>query len=247
MLGQHGAHRFQVIHKRGHQRFHTFDRNGVGDGFEHVFGVGNRTDQGLGTGAHGIGQLQFAASGSPDGFEPLAIGALVGSVEFLDSVDFVTEEFDTHRVRRGRWEHVEDAATHGEFAAIHDQFHARVGVFDESLGCLVKRQILPYREYEWFDVAKVLDHRLNQRANRHDKDANRPEHRIGVTRVLQSAEHGHTAGHGVRARAQALVRQGFPRLELGDIVRVAVIPGAQRSHGFLGFAAGSHDQHHRLA
>ena len=65
--------------------------------------------------------------------------------------------------------------------------------------------------------------------------------------MLESAEHGHAAGHGVRARAQTLVRQGFPGFELGDVVRVAIIPGAQRAHGLFGFAAGGHDQHDRLA
>ena len=63
VLGKHGAHRFQMVHECGHQGFHAFDRNGVGDGFEHVLSIGNRTDQGFGAGAHGVGQLQFTACG----------------------------------------------------------------------------------------------------------------------------------------------------------------------------------------
>ena len=57
------SHRFQMVHECGHQGFHAFDRNGVGDGFEHVLSIGNRTDQGFGAGAHGVGQLQFTACG----------------------------------------------------------------------------------------------------------------------------------------------------------------------------------------
>jgi hypothetical protein len=41
------------------------------------------------------------------------------------------------------------------------------------------------------------------------------------------------------------MRQRLPGLELGDGIRVALIPGAQRFHGFLGLAAGCHDQHNR--
>ena len=108
VLGKHGAHRFQMVHECGHQGFHAFDRNGVGDGFEHVLSIGNRTDQGFGAGAHGVGQLQFTACGGPNGLEAVAVGTLVGGVEFLDGVNFVAEEFDTHRVRCGGREYVRE-------------------------------------------------------------------------------------------------------------------------------------------
>ena len=44
-LGKHALHRFHIIDQCGKQRFHAFDRNGVGNGFKHVFGVWNGADQ----------------------------------------------------------------------------------------------------------------------------------------------------------------------------------------------------------
>ena len=180
MLGKHGAHRFQMVHECGHQGFHAFDRNGVGDGFEHVLSIGNRTDQGFGAGAHGVGQLQFTACGGPNGLEAVAVGTLVGGVEFLDGVNFVAEEFDTHRVRCGGREYVKNASAHRELATVHDQVHARIGVFDQTFGGFVEGQVLPHGEHERLDIAQSLDDWLDERADRHDENANRAEHRIGI-------------------------------------------------------------------
>lgn len=124
-------------------------------------------------------------------------------------------------MRCGGREYVKNASAHRELATVHDQVHARIGVFDQTFGGFVEGQVLPHGEHERLDIAQSLDDWLDERADRHDENANRAEHRIGIARMLESAEHGHAAGHGVRARAQTLVRQGFPGFELGDVVRVA--------------------------
>ena len=93
-LGKHALHRFHIIDQCGKQRFHAFDRNGVGNGFKHVFGVWNGADQGFRTHAHLFGQLQLTAWRGPDHRNVTAIRTLVGCMEFLDGIDFVTEEFD---------------------------------------------------------------------------------------------------------------------------------------------------------
>ena len=244
-LVQHAGHRLHVVHERGHQGFHALDRNRVGDRFEHILGVRDLADQPPRAAADRLGELQLAAGGGPDRALGLAVGALVGGVELPDRVDLVAEELDAHRVGRGRREHVDDAAAHREFAAVHDQIDARVRVFDQTAGRLVERQLLAGREHERLHVAQATDHGLDERTDRHDEDADRAEHRIRPARVRQAAEHGHAVRHGVGARAQPLMRQRLPRLELRDVVRIAAVPRAQRVHGVLGLAARGDDEHDR--
>ena len=52
------------------------------------------SDQGFRTHAHLFGQLQLTAWRGPDHRNVTAIRTLVGCMEFLDGIDFVTEEFD---------------------------------------------------------------------------------------------------------------------------------------------------------
>ena len=106
---------------------------------------------------HGVGELQFPAGCRPDRADALAVGALVGRVEFSDGVDLVTEELDAHRMWRGWGKDVDDAAAHRELATVHHQVDARVGVLNQSARHVVERQLLALREDERIDVAEPLD------------------------------------------------------------------------------------------
>ena len=196
-LGQHALHRFHVVDQRRHQRFHAFHRDAVRDGGEHVFGVGNLSDQGFRAVAHRRRQLQFTAWCRPHGVQAVTVRTLVGRVEFFDGVDFVAEEFDTDRMRDGRREHVEDAATHRKLASIHDQVDARVRVLHQSGGSLVERQLLSCGEHERLDIAEPGDNRLDERAHGHHQHPDRPEHGIVGLRVGQAAEYRHAGGDRV--------------------------------------------------
>ena len=245
-LGQHASHRFHVVDQRGQQRFHALHRNRIGDRLQHVLGVGDLADQAAGAVADRVGQLHFTAGRGPDRPQPVAVGPLVGRMELADRVDLVSEELDAHRMRRRRREHVEQAATDGELAAVHHQIDTGVRVLHQPGGGLLQRQLLVHRENQRCHVAQSGDHRLDQRTHRHHQDADRSEHRTAGFGMPQAAEHGHTAGHRVGAGRQPFVRQRLPSLQLGDVARVAVVPGTQRIHRLLGLTAGGDDVDDRM-
>ena len=238
MVRQHAGDRLHVVDEGGQQGFHAFDRNRVRDRFEHVLGVGDPADQAAGPFANRFGELHLAAGRRPDAFESIAVGALVGGMELPDRVDLVAEELDAHRMGCGGREHVEQTAADGELAAVHHQVDAGVRVLHQPGRRLVERQLLADGEEQRLHIAQTGDDRLDQRAHGHHQNADRAEHRVAGFGMTQPAEDGHTAGHGVGAWRQAFVRQRLPRLQLGDVVRIAVIPGAQRVDGLLGLTAG---------
>lgn len=121
-------------------------------------------------------------------------------MEFLDGVDLVAEELDTHRMRKCRRKHIDDAAAHRELAAVDDQIDTGIRVFDQTCGNLVQRNLAADFEHQRFHVAQTGDHRLNQRTHRHHQNADRAEHFAAVFRVAEPAEDGHTAGHSVGTR-----------------------------------------------
>ena len=164
-------------------------------------------------------------------------------MEFPDFVDLVTEELDAHRMRVGGREHVENTAAHREFAAVHHQIDAGIRIAQQTLHSLVERQFLAFDEHQRLHIAKTGDNRLDERTHRHDQHADRPEHGIGGVGVLEPAEYRHTARNRVGPWAQTLVRQRLPRFEMGDVGRIACIPGAQGVDGFLGFTTGRDDDH----
>ena len=244
---QHALHRFHVVDERRQQRFHTLYRNGVGDGFQHILGVGNGTDQGLRPIANGVRQLQFTAWRGPDAVQRLSVRTLVGSMELLDGIDFVTKEFDTHRMRQRRRKYVDDASTHGEFSTVHHKVHTRIGALHQSFRRFIERQFLALREYQRFDVAKTGHYRLNQGSHRHYQNADRTEHGIPLFGVFQPAEHRHAAGHRIGTGRQTFMRQRFPSLQLGHILRVATVPGTNRLDRLLRLPPGSDNEHDRPA
>ena len=141
-LGQHGSYRHQIVDQGRQEGLHALHRNGLGDGLQHVVGVGDAPDQGSGAGADLVGQLQLAAGRRPDPVQVGAVGALIGGVEAADGVHLVAEELNAHRVGHGGDEDIQDSASDGELSALHDQVHPGVGVADQGFDCLVQRQVL---------------------------------------------------------------------------------------------------------
>ncbi len=205
IIRQHSPHRFHGVDKGGQQRFHTFHHNSVGNGFEHVIGVGDGTDQRFRSLANIVGQLQLTAWRRPYRGDVIAIRTLVGCMEFTDRVDFVSEEFDAHRMRQRRREHIDDASTHREFPTVHHQLDPRVGVLNQSSGSLIERNLLTPGEDQRSDIAQSSHHRLNQGTYRHDENPDGAEHGTAVLRMLQSAKHRHAARHGIRSGGKPLM------------------------------------------
>ena len=71
-------------------------------------------------------KMQLAAGGGGDGADVLD-GALVGDGEGGDGLDLVAEEVHAYRAGQDGREDVEDAAAHGELAAVLHHVDLRVG------------------------------------------------------------------------------------------------------------------------
>ena len=162
-------------------------------------------------------------------------------MELLDGVDFIAEEFDADRMSDGRREHVEDAAAHRELSAVHDQIDAGVGVLDKTGRGLVERKLLPRRKNQRFDITQPGDDRLDERTHRHDQNLNRSKQGVPGFRMRQTTEYRHAGRDRVCTRGEPFMRQRLPGLKFRDILRIAVIPAANRLNGFLRFPSRRHD------
>jgi hypothetical protein len=155
---------------------------------------------GFGTLDHEGAVDQQLAGRRGDGVTQRGLRALARRVELPDRLHLVAEQLDPQRVRPLRWEQVEDAASHGQLAALFDERHPRIARGDQRLDQRVAIDGLPHLE---------VDRARANRLTRGDAGGqSRPgcnDHRRGVRR-----------GEGVRGRSSA----GQPAVEdvhaLGD-------------------------------
>ena len=190
------------------------------------------------------GEQQLAARRGPQ-----AVGgvqaALVGDPEVADLLDAVAPELHPQRVFLGGREHVQDAAAHGDLAAVLDQVGAHVADVHQPGDGLLEVGVLAWAQRHRFQVAQPADHRLQQAAHRADQHGDRAGLRAARVRVGQPAQHGQPPPGGVRARRDPFVRQGFPGREAGHRAwRQQRLEGAGQ---FLRLARrGRHGQHEAL-
>jgi hypothetical protein len=139
----------------------------------------------------------------------------------------------------GGREDVEDAAAHGELAALGHQVDASVGDVDEALDDRVEVVRLAGGKLDRLQVAQALELRLEHGPHRRDHHARRA---VGAG-VREAAQHREPPADGVGPRRQALVRQRLPGRVDDDA------PGrheaAQRVGEVVGLAAGRGDRQHR--
>ncbi len=141
--------------------------------------------------------------------------ALVGDPEVADLLDAVPPELHPQRVFLGGREHVQDAAAHGDLAAVLDQVGAHVADVHQPGDGLLEVGVLACAQRHRFQVAQPADHRLQQAAHRADQHGDRAGLRAARVRVGQPAQHGQPPPGGVRTRRDPFVRQGFPGREAG--------------------------------
>ncbi len=166
-----------------------------------------------------VGEQQLAAGRCPQAVLGDLQGALVGDLEVADLLDVVAPELDAQRVFLGRREHVEDAAAHGELAALLDQFDPGVRGCGERLDDRVQVGGLTGAQGHRLQVAEALDLGLEHRADRGDDDGDRAG--LGVVRagVREAPQDGEAAADRVGAGREALVREGLPGRVVHDTVR----------------------------
>ena len=138
---------------------------------------------------------------------------------------------------RHRREHIEDAATHREFAATRDHVDAGIRQIDELAADA--RQVVTSaagRQCERLDAGEIVGEGLERRAHTRD------DHEIarrGILPALHDAQGMDALADGFGAGAQALVWEGLPGGELHDL-GLWHHAGNGGSQG-LGIPAGRHD------
>ena len=184
--------------------------------------------------AHRVGEQQLAAAGRVqlvDGGD----GALVGDGERAQLADLVAPELDAHGVLGGGREDVDDPAAHGELAARRDHLDPRVGQLDEPHQQGVEVVGVADAQRHRLEPAQAGGDRLDEAARGGDDQARRV---VGG----EAAEHREPAADGVRARREALVRQGLPAGQHGDGCAIDQIRGGGAQ--VLGLAVGGGDGEH---
>jgi hypothetical protein len=110
----------------------------------------------------------------------------------------------------GRREHVEDAAAHGELAALLDKIGAVVCRGRKGLDDLLEGGGVAGAQGHGLEVAQTLGDRLQDRPDRGDDHPQRAVGRVVGVRVRQPTQHGQPGADGVGARGKTFVRKGFP-------------------------------------
>ncbi|CAL9555377.1 hypothetical protein SUDANB151_04500 [Streptomyces sp. enrichment culture] len=244
-LGQYVEQQLHVVHQDGGQGLHALHRDALGDLAEQFAQLGVVLGEGGGTLAHVLGQQQLTAGRGPQAVLGDLQGALVGDLEVTDLLDVVAPELDPQRVLLGRREDVQDAAAHGELAALLDQLDARVRGRGQGLDDLFQVGALSGAQGHGLQVAQALDLRLEHGAYGGDDDGDRAGLRVVGARVGQAAQDGEAAADGVAAGAEPLVRKGLPGGVLHDALGRQ--QGAQGRRQVLGLAARRRHRQHRAA
>ena len=233
----------------GGEGLHALAPDPLGDPAQHVGGAGDGVGQFPGPGAHGVGEQQLAAGGGGDGAD-LLDGALVGDGEGGDGLDLVAEEVHAHRAGQGGREDVEDAAAHGELAAVLHHVDPRVGGVGQAGGGGLEPDVQAGGEADGLELAQALDNGGQQGPHGGDENADGAAGGvggaagagIGVLGVSQAPQDRQAGGHRVGARGEPLVREGLPGGEDGDVGRGRVAgQGGGQGLGPAG-GGGHHEQ-----
>ena len=226
VVGHQVDQQLHVVHQRRGERLHALDRDAGGQP------VGQLEQLRVGPPERGraltdlLGQQQLATRRCPQPLHRLE-GALVGHREGADLLDVVAPELDAQGVLLGGREDVDDAAAHGELAALLDQVDPGVRRLGEPAHELVERHRVADAQLDGLEVAETLDLRLEDRAHRRHHDLERSVARVGAG-MPQPPQHGQPPPHGVAARAEPLVRQRLPARVVGDRRRVDEVGRARR-------------------
>ncbi len=218
-LGEHVQQQFHVVDEHRGQRLHAFHGDAFGDLAEQLAQFGVLFGEGTRTRADVFRQQEFTAGGRPQAVFGDLQGALVGDLEVADLLYVVAPELDAQGVFLGGREHVQDAASYGELAALLDELHARVRGGSEGVHDRVQVGGLARPQGDRLQVSETLDLRLQYGPHGRHDDGDRARLRVVLPGVGQAAQDGEAAAHGVAARAQPLVREGLPGRVLHDSVR----------------------------
>ena len=159
-----------------------------------------------------VGEQQLAARRRPQPVLGDLEAALVGDLEPAHLLDGVAPELDPQRVLLGRREDVEDAAAHGELAALLDQVDPGVRRVREPLDGVVQSAARRRRRSATGSRSpRPGDQRLEQRADGRDHDPQRPVAGSAAIGVGEPAQHGEPAARRCRSAGRAARAAASPR------------------------------------
>ncbi|GAA2807555.1 hypothetical protein GCM10020219_094240 [Nonomuraea dietziae] len=161
----------QQVHlarQHGRERLHALDRHALGQLVEHLGQRGVLVRQRGRLLPHVGGQQQLAARRREQAVVGHLERALVGHLEPADLLDRVAPELQAQRVLLRRGEHVEQAAAHGDLAALLHHVDPGVAVLDQPVDHVVQVGVVARAQPDRLEVAETLDDRLQHRANRRD-------------------------------------------------------------------------------
>ena len=229
----------------GDQRLHALDADPGGDLADHLgqrWVPGRLRREVRGALAHLVGEQDLAARWR-DEFVRVVDGSLVGDGERAQRCDAVAVELDADGMLRGGREHVDNAAAHGDLAALLDQVDPGVCEVDQPVHGLAQVGGLPRLQPHGRDLPEIRGHRLDEGTHGGDDDGGRAGRML--LRMRDPAKHRDAAADGVRARREPFVRKGFPgREHLDPLVADEV---TDRRRGRLGFSPGGGDEADRHA
>jgi len=128
LRGEQADERLHVVDQNWGQRFHALDGMPLGDLVQHLGEAGMGRGERSSTVTYAVGQQQLPARRSPERLSlAVAKRPLVADRERANLLHDVAPEFHPERVLFGRWEDVDDAAAHREFAAPLHQVDPHVG------------------------------------------------------------------------------------------------------------------------
>ena len=137
--------------------------------------------------------------------------ALVDDLEVADLLDLVAPELHAQRVFLGGREDVQDAAAHGEVAALLDELGARVPGTDEvgdDVGQLAA--VVAGVQFDRYELAQPRHLGLEHGPHRGHDDRQPSRRRVVGRRVREPSQHGQPLADRVGARARAARAEGSP-------------------------------------
>ena len=222
------------------QRLHALDGDALGQLVGELAQLGVLLAELAGAAAYVVGEQQLAARRRPQPLHRLE-GALVGDGEAADLVDLVAEELHAQRVLLGRREDVDDAAAHGELAALLHQVDAGVRRAGQPRDHVLELDLLAGLQLDRLEVGQSLDLGLQHRPHRRHHDLQRAVGGV-VAGVHEPAQHRQPTADGVAARAQPLVRERLPGGVQRDLVGAEEV--GQLLGEVLGVTDGRRDRQH---
>ena len=231
---------FHPFRQHRRERLHALDGYPFGDLAEHVgeaWVIGGKLLRLL---PHRRGQQQLTAGRRPQPGRRDGQAALVCSPEAADFLDRVAPELDPQRVLFCGREHVQDAAPHGDLAAVLHQVRASVPDLDQPGHGGLEVGGLPGTQLDGLQVTEPGDHRLEQASHRGHHRGERAGLRAGRVRVSEPAQHREPLAGGVGTRGEPFMRQRLPGREVGD-----GLGRKQRAEGIAEFFGLTRSRSHR--